>query len=620
MPSMTAEKLPSETPAEPVNQEQDEQLSRATIVIVDDESTTMEIVKAYLEETGYSNFVLIENSDQAMAQLEQTPPDLLLLDLIMPEVSGFEILGQIRSTPKLKHLPVIILTSSSNNQDKLKALELGATDFLAKPVDPSELRLRVRNTLAAKAYMDRLSYYDPLTQLPNRRLLMEQLNAGLVLAKRKNEKLSVLSIELDQFDKLRDTMGLMAGDNILRQITYRLTAIIQGFEIMEPMDSDHSLQGTLFHFDGGTFTLLLKSIANERDVSHVADSMLAAVRKVLCVDDTELYLTASIGIATYPSENCDSHGLLQLASSAKDHVMNKGGNSYQFSSRRIHILHKKRLMLEARLRRALERRELRVYYQPKLGVRSNRIEGFEALIRWQANRETMVPPDVFIPIAEETGLIEPIGEWVLRQACKQLRDWQQAGNADFKVAVNLSPAQFKGKSMPSVFKKIVQQQGVSPQSITFEVTENLFLNDIDEKIKVLQHLREMGFKISIDDFGTGYSSLSYLKRLPLDELKIDRSFFSDLFGDTKSRALISAMIYLARSLNLTTVAEGVEQKEQLDFLQKGACDQYQGFLFSPPLPPDRLRQLLDPTGQERRLRVPIDSLSTRHRNREDNAY
>ena len=594
MPPMTAEMRPDLQPTATVNQEHTAQLSRATIMIVDDESTTMEIVKAYLEETGYRNFVLIEDSDQAMAQLEQRRPDLMLLDLIMPRVSGFDLLAQIRNTPKLEHLPVIILTSSSDNQDKLKALELGATDFLAKPVDPSELRLRVRNTLAAKAYLDRLSYYDPLTQLPNRHLLMEQLNAGLAVAKRTGEKLAVLSIELDQFDKLRDTMGLMAGDEILRQITQRLTHLIQGFDMMGQLETDHSLQGTLFHFDAGIFTLLLQHIANERDVAQVSEGLLETVRHVLCVDDSELYLTASIGIASYPTEDCDSHGMLQLASSAKDHVRNKGGDSYQFSSRRIHILHKKRLMIEARLRRALERKELRVYYQPKLGVRSNRIEGVEALIRWQANADTLVPPDVFIPIAEETGLIVPIGQWVLQQACQQMQAWQQAGKAAIKMAVNLSPVQFQSESMPAVFQKIVQQRGISPRSITFEVTESLLLNDIDAKIKVMHRLREMGFRLAIDDFGTGYSSLSYLKQLPLDELKIDRSFFSDLFSDTKSRALISAMIYLARSLNLTTVAEGVELEEQLDYLRNGACDQYQGYLFSPPLPPDRLLDLLEP--------------------------
>ena len=585
---------PAEDPTPPIIEEGDAQLLGSTIFIVDDESTTMEVVKAYLEETGYHNFVLIEDPGQVMELVEHKRPDLLLLDLMMPRISGFDILAQIRSHPQAGHMPIIILTSSSDNQDKLKALELGATDFLAKPVDPSELRLRVRNTLAAKAYMDRLSYFDPLTQLPNRTLFMERLETALATAKSKQEHLAVLSIELDQFDRLRNNMGLKAGDEILRQVTRRFTGVIQGIGMMGSFDIDPNLHGALYHFDGGLFTLLLPHIANEHDAAHVAACILETTRNMLRVDKTELYLTASIGIATFPSQDCDGHGMLQLATSAKDHISGKGGNAFQFSSTRIHTLYKKRLTIEARLRKALDRDELRLYYQPKLNVHTNRIQGVEALLRWQVNASTMVAPNAFIPIAEETGLIEPIGQWVLRQACQQMNVWRQDGKADIQMAVNLSPAQFQNKAMPAVFQKIVEQRGISPRLITFEVTESLFLNDVDEKIKAMNRLRDAGFKISIDDFGTGYSSLSYLKKLPLDELKIDRSFFIDLFTDSKSRALISALIYLARSLNLTTVAEGVEMEEQLDFLQKGACDHYQGFLFSPPLPADRLTKLLDP--------------------------
>lgn len=593
MPSTETKNTCIGQPAPHGSAEGNRQLLNATIFIVDDESTTMEVVKAYLEETGYHNFVLIEDPGQAMALLERKRPDLLLLDLMMPRISGFDILAQVRSHPQAAHLPVIILTSSSDDQDKLKALELGATDFLAKPVDPSELRLRVRNTLAAKAYTDRLSYYDPLTQLPNRRFFMERLEESLTAAMLKQEKLAVLSIELDQFDKLRDTMGLGAGDEILQQITRRFRGVMQGIDMMGSFSIASYLEGVLFHFDGGLFTLLLPRIDSERDAAHVAGCLLEVVRNMLRVGDTELYLTASIGIATFPTRHCDSHKMLQLASSAKDHVSGKGGNAFQFSSRRIHNLYKKRLTVEARLRRALERSELRLYYQPKLEVRTNRIQGVEALLRWQVNRSTMVSPTAFIPIAEETGLIESFGEWVLRQACRQMAAWQQAGKAPIDMSVNLSPVQLQNKALPAVFEKIVASSGIPLQRITFEITESMLLEDVEHKIAAMHRLREAGFKIAVDDFGTGYSSLSYLKKLPLDELKIDRSFFIDLLADDKSRALVSALIYLARKLNLTTVAEGVEKDEQLAFLQKGACDQYQGFLFSPPLPPKKLAAMLD---------------------------
>ena len=594
MQSAIAKENPSERQDAPAFQEDNDQLLNANIVIVDDESTTMEVVKAYLEETGYRNFLLIEESIHALATLEQQRPDLLLLDLKMPQVSGFDLLKDIRMHPKLNHLPVIILTSSSDNQDKLQALDLGATDFLAKPVDSSELRLRVRNTLAAKAYQDRLTFYDPLTRLPNRHLFMESLDWGLTSARRSEEKLALLCIELDQFDKIRDTMGLLAGDEILRQFTLRFQKVIKGIDMMGRLEVDEYVPVNLFRLDGGVFTLILHRTHSERDAAAVAACLLEAIRSVLLVKNTELYLTASIGIATYPTEDGDSHSMLQLASSAKDHVKANGGGSFQFSSRRINTQYQQRLSLEARLRKALGRNELTLYYQPQLDVQTNRITGVEALLRWQVNDATMVPPDKFIPIAEETGLIVPIGQWVMGEACRQLSAWQQAGKAPIGMAVNLSPAQFENKQMPDVFQQIVANSGIAPQLLTLEVTENMFLDDVDKKIESMNRLKDAGIKLSIDDFGTGYSSLSYLKKLPLDELKIDRSFFIDLFEDTKSRALVSTLIYLARSLSLTTVAEGVETDEQLRFLQKSACDQYQGFLFSRPLPADQLFEMLPP--------------------------
>ena len=350
-------------------------LLNATIVMVDDEPITMEVVQAFLEDAGYRNFVLIEKSSEAMAALERQRPDLLLLDLIMPQVSGFDILKAVRAHPKLNHLPVIILTSSSDNQDKLLALDLGATDFLAKPVDPSELRLRVRNTLAAKAYMDHLAFYNPLTKLPNRHLFMERLEWGLASAKRNNENMALLSIELDKFDKISDTLGLLAGDDVLRQLARRIKEVVRGADLLGQFEADDYAPVNLFHFDGGVFTLLLQRLLDERNAALVAQRVLEAIRLPLLTQKTEIYLTASIGIATYPTEDVGSVSLLQLASSAKDYVKNNGGDSFQFSSRQINTQYQKRLGIEARLRKALARNELVLYYQPKLDVQTNTISG-----------------------------------------------------------------------------------------------------------------------------------------------------------------------------------------------------------------------------------------------------
>ncbi len=576
----------------PESQEESQRLLDATIFMVDDEPITMEVVQGFLEEAGYHNFVLIEKSSEAMASLEKQRPDLLLLDLLMPQVSGFDILKAVRMHPKLKHLPVIILTISSDYKDKLTALDLGATDFLAKPVDPSELRLRVRNTLAAKAYMDQLAFYDPLTKLPNRHLFMEQLEWSLNAARRNGENLALLNIELDQFNRIRDTLGLLAGDDVLKQLAFRIKEVVRAIDSLGHFEIYEYIPGNLFHFDGGTFALLLHRIRNERNAALVAQRILEAIRAPLLVENTEIYMTASIGIATYPTEDGDSVYMLQLASSAKDYVKNNGGNTFQFSSRQINTQYRQRLSLEARLRRALDRGELVLYYQPKLDVQTNAITGVEALLRWHIKDHGLITQDKFIPMAEETGLIIPIGEWVMSHTCKQLSEWQQAGKTPIGMAVNLSAVQFQNPEMHAIFKRIIKNSPIDPQLMTLELTESMLLEDIENKIETMKRLKDLGLKLSIDDFGTGYSSLSYLRRLPLDELKIDRTFFVNLFEDTKSRSLISSLIFLAHNLNLCVVAEGVETEQQLRFLQKERCDQYQGFLFKPPLRSAEVFELL----------------------------
>ena len=573
-------------------QDEVQQLLNATILMVDDEPTTMEVVQTFLQEAGYHNFVPIEKSTEAMAFLEKQRPDLLLLDLLMPKVSGFDILKAVRGHPKLKHLPIIILTSSSDYRDKLTALDLGATDFLAKPVDPSELQLRVRNTLAAKAYMDQLAFYDPLTKLPNRYLFMEQLEWSLNAARRNGEKLALMSIELDQFKKISDTLGLFAGDEILLQQAWRIKEVVRVIDLLGHFDVNENIPVSLFHFDGGTFALLLNRIRTERNAALAAQRILEAVRAPVVVANTEIYMTASIGIAIFPTEDGESVSILKSASAAKDYAKNNGGNTFQFSSTQINMQCQQRLSLEARLRRAMDRDEFVLYYQPKLDVKTNGIIGVEALLRWHIKDLGWVEPDEFISIAEETGLVIPIGEWVMGHACKQLAEWQRSGKAPIGMAVNLSALQFENPEMHAIFKRIIQMSGIDPQLLTLELTESILLGKIEKKIESMKRLKDIGVKLSIDDFGTGYSSLRYLRRLPLDELKIDRSFFINLFEDTKGRSVLSSVILLARNLNLRTVAEGVETEQQLLFLREQRCDHYQGLLFKPPLESEALFKLL----------------------------
>lgn len=566
-------------------------LAEATIMIVDDEPFNIEVVRAFLEEDGYRNFVTVSDSTQAMKVLEARRPDLLLLDLMMPKVSGFEVLAAVRAHPKFKFLPVIILTASSDPENKIKALELGATDFLAKPLDPCELGLRVRNTLGAKAYLDQLAYFDPLTNLPNRHVFLDDLSRALYAAARHGDQLALLSIELDNFDKINDTVGMSAGDQVLCLVSQRVKEVSRNVDLLVRSSGDLAEEQTLFHLDGCVFSLLLDRIKSAESSAIVAERILRTLSTPMLVEGREIYLTASIGIATFPASGDEASNLLRLSTSAKDYAKKLGGNTFQFSSRAISEMYEKRLKLETNLRKALVNEEFVVYYQPKVDVQSGAILGVEALVRWNS-QDGFVFPNDFIPLAEETGLIVPLGEWVLAEACSQLKEWNDTGKSALSMSVNLSAKQFADPNLLGTIKRIVAESGIDPKFLTLELTESHILGDIEPKIALLKSLKELGVKLSIDDFGTGYSSLSYLRRLPVDELKIDRSFVMEVTDHPETRAIVSTIIFLANSLNLVTVAEGVEKQEELEFLQTQGCQQYQGYFFSRPVPSAELRKLL----------------------------
>lgn len=565
-------------------------LTDATIMIVDDEEFNRSILKSFLEEAKFQNIVIVEKSTEAMMMLEKTRPDLILLDIMMPEVSGFDILSSVRTHPKFKYLPVIILTSLTDTENKHRALEMGATDYLSKPLDDKELILRVRNTLAAKTYLDQLAYYDSLTKLPKRQLFLEDLEWALKRAKRHHEQLALLNIELDNFDKINDTIGLTAGDEVLSLVAQRIQSVIRSFDVLSRATEDENAEISLFHLDSGVFSLLLDRINSAQSGAVVAERIIREIRAPMQVEEREIYLTASIGVATYPLDSGESTSLLRLASSAKNFAKNVGGDSFQFASIEINEMYERRLRCETRLRRALENEELVLYYQPKVDVETGIIQGVEALVRMNSD-DNFVSPDEFISLAEETGLIVPMGEWVLKEACRQLREWHQSDRSPVGMSINFSSKQFNSPEFLAVVRRIIDDSGIDSRFLTLEITESLLITDIDEKLNTLKQLKEMGLKLSIDDFGTGYSSLSYLRMLPVDELKIDRSFIKGLAEHADSRAIVSTIIFLADKLGLLTVAEGIESEEELNFLKKEGCHQYQGYFFSPPLRSDEVFKL-----------------------------
>ncbi len=565
--------------------------TKANIMIVDDDPINIEVVQTFLEDEGYRNFVTLVDSTKAFDVVQQARPDLLFLDLSMPEVSGFDILAKLRSLDKFRYLPIIILTAATDKESKLRALELGATDFLAKPLDPSELGLRVRNTLYAKAYQDQLAYYDPLTKLPNRQLFLEELEWMLKVALRHQDKLALLNIEIDKFAKVNDTIGMGAGDEVLRIVTERIQRVVRDLDVLGRAMGDEETEMKLFHLDNCVFTLLLNRLQNPESTAHIAERIIKEIKRPICVEERQIYVTASVGIATFPTESRELPTLIKLSSSAKDFVKKNGGDNFQFSSESISKVYEKRQRMESLLREAVASNSFVLHYQPKVDMQTNQILGVESLIRMQHPKGLIYPAE-FIALAEETGLIIQIGKWVLTESCRQLREWHESGRQKINLSVNLSAKQFIDQDFMESVKKIIVSSGVDTSYLTLELTESLLLEDIEEKIKILHQLKALGLTLSIDDFGTGYSSLSYLRKLPVDELKIDRSFVMEIPQYEDSRAVVSSIIFLAKSLKLKTVAEGIEEETERVFLKEKGCEQMQGFLFSRPLPADQLLSLL----------------------------
>jgi diguanylate cyclase (GGDEF)-like protein len=566
-----------------------------TVMMVDDDPIMLEIVQTFLEEAGYSNFVTTSDPTQATELARQHRPDVMLLDLMMPQVTGFDILEQVRAVEALRYTPVIILTAESDAPAKLKALELGATDFLLKPVDPSELKLRLRNVLAFKAYQDRLADFDALTGLPNRNKFRGELDEALARTQEGSRACALMQIDLDRFKQINDTLGHRAGDKLLCAVSVMLQQIFSDIAADWRKSREPQSRITLSRIAGNSFVALLPNLHNLEKVdvaTSIARRVLNAFAEPFHVDGQDLYLTCSIGIAISPADGNDAEALMKHAEMAMYQAKQRGRKQHAFFSGEMNAHAMERLTLENQLRRALEREEFVLYYQPKVDVVARRISGVEALVRWKHPEQGIIPPHKFIPIAEENGLIVEIGQWVLRSACNQIRQWMNAGIPPISVSVNVSSVQFRQGRVWHAVRGALAHSNLPAPALTLELTESLLIDHQAETIEMLYELKDMGVKLSVDDFGTGYSSLTYLSRFPLDELKIDRSFLKGLPEERECIAIVSAIIALARALGLKVVAEGVETHQQLAFLHSRKCTEFQGYLCSRPVPPEPLFNLL----------------------------
>jgi diguanylate cyclase (GGDEF)-like protein len=559
------------------------------VMMVDDEPLMTELIQTHLEDAGYAHFVACNEPLEALKLMQRRRPGLVLLDLMMPELDGFAILAAMRADEALRYTPVIVLTAAADARTKLRALELGATEFLAKPVDPSELVLRVRNTLAFKLYQDRLATIDPVTGLSNRHTFSQYLEGVLVRAGARRAMVGLLHIDCD-FKQAREALGPSAADAIARCIARRLNAALGhlGESAVGAAALDHSGVARLGEQE---FAVLLRPLEHADGAASLAKDLLHRLAEPIDVDGHQIVIAPAVGIALYPTDGQQVHSLQKSADLAAAKARRQGKGSLAFFSAELDARSMERLTLTQQLRRGLERGEFRLHYQPKLDLHTGAVIGAEALIRWQHPERGLLYPGTFIGLAEESGLIVELGDWVVAEACAQSARWRQGGLGDMKIAVNVSKLQFDGGHVLAVLREQVARHGLQPGQLVVEITESLLVSDADAALDLLAQIQALGVHLSIDDFGTGYSSLSYLKRFPVDELKIDRSFIVDIPARPEDLAIVRTVVALGHSLGMTVVAEGVEQPTQLAALRDAGCDHYQGFLFSPAVPPDEFADL-----------------------------
>jgi len=568
-------------------------ITNAKIMLVDDEPINTDVLQTYLEGEGYSNFITTSESVQAIEIMRREKPDVVLLDLMMPDVSGFDILNMMRNDKTLTYIPVVILTSSDDGETKLKALQLGAMDFLAKPVDASELALRLRNTLGAKAYQHHLINFDQLTGLPKRETFMETIDSATIVMSSNNEKGAALHIYIDNLKNINSTMGHENGNKMIQTFARRLEASVRSAgSVQNAFDLD--TQVNIARTGGDKFTVFLSPLQNPQHAAALARKIAEATSQPIKLDNRTMFTSAKIGIAIYPDDGDSVQTLFSNAETAMSYVRDHGGKeNFTFYSSSMNEESARVLAIETGLQTAVDKSELRVTYQPKVDVQTGKIVGAEALVRWISGDLGFVGPDQFISIAERTGQIIPIGEWILKEACAQAAIWKDKFGFDFRIAVNMSIRQIHDSDMCATTKAALNESGLPANCLTLELTENMVMENAESNIELLRTLKSLGIRLSIDDFGTGYSSLSYLQRFPLDELKIDRSFIEEIKSENHRAPIVRAMVSLAHDLEMTVVAEGVETETQLQHMRALQCEIYQGYLRSKPIVADAFEALLE---------------------------
>ncbi len=561
-----------------------------SMLVVDDSEDDAFLLYSELASRGARvDYRRVDNARDMNAALGIGEWDLILCDHSMP---GFDALTALEILKQSgKDIPFIIYSGHISDQAAYSAMGRGVNDYIQKgnyarllPVIERELKGAAarRAVRQADTRIMELAYFDKLSNLPNHNYFCVRVTECIAACESLGKAPcgTLLYIDLDRFLRINSSFGYEAGNDILRQAAARLKECVA------------ETGAILARFGGDEFGIYYPGLTDRRAVQNFAEWLKQAFEAPFLHAGIELYLTCSVGIAQVPEDGRQVYDLLMNAETAMANAKRGGGNGHRLYAREMNASSAERIAMESELRHAVERNELFLQFQPCIDAATLRTTGVEALVRWRHPERGLIPPDRFIPIADESGLIVDIGEWVLRQACRQARAWHEQGYTDLSISVNVSAVQFAQPRLLEVVSRALTESGLQPQALTLEITESVIMHDAETAVGMLRALKHMGVKLSIDDFGTGYSSLSYLKRFPIDILKIDKSFVRTLGVNDEDTAIVHTIMALAKSLRLMTIAEGVESPQQVELLQKAQCDRFQGFHFSRPVDIDQLTERL----------------------------
>lgn len=579
---------------------------QAKILVVDDDQNVRFLTRQCLEA---EDMIVVEASNgfEAIDVFVRERPDLVFMDVEMPGMTGLEACLRIRELPQCESIPIMIVTGSDDRQSIDQGFEAGATQYRTKPVNWSLLGRDVQYMLRAssafnalKRQEDRLrylAYYDPLTSLPNRRSFNEQLKRLLNRSQRHKTTAALLFIDLDHFKRINDSIGHARGDSLLVEIAKRLTMELREEDAINYF-SDSSAEEEIgdgateiARLGGDEFTVVLSDVSDLTDIEKVARRILNSLSEPIALQSHNPVVTPSIGIALYPQDGSDPDTLIRNADTAMYVAKAEGRACYRFYNEEMNARAFEQLKMEEELREAMRNHELELRYQPQVDSITGEVVSMEALVRWKHPTRGMVSPQEFIPVAESTGQIIELGEWVMSEVARHCLYWDTLGLNTFRVCVNISPLQFNQSNLPEWVAGFLEESGLPPWRLELELTESAIMNDAETNIEKLRALKDLGIDLAVDDFGTGYSSLSYLKRFPINTLKIDHSFVSDL-NTPDGAAIVDAILALSKTLNLRVIAEGIETEDQLAYLVGKGCDLLQGFYFSRPIYPEDVPNML----------------------------